>query len=280
VIEYKQRNNLFYQIILFISFVIAYIYIFDVKLDLNGDNFEYLNLAKSIIGGNGYSFPYNANNVPANWFPPGYPAIIAFFMSFSGNNIIVFKIVNGLFFIGSVLLFYNVIENTIKVNRLAFSICLLIVLNSGLLRFSTIIMSEMAYLFFSVLTIYYVLKIKEEAVFWKSKYLYLLILFASAAFYIRSIGIVLALSIALFWIIEKRWKIALVFLSGFTLLYIPWFIRNSLLEVKSRYLGTIMSVNAWRPELGRISSVGDFITKMKINFYDLSYRVICKIRPS
>ena len=264
----KKHFNLINQIVLCVIFIISYLYIFDVKFDLNGDNFEYLNLAKSIIEGKGYSFPYAPNSIPTNWFPPGYSSILALEMFVFGNNIIAFKVINGLFFLGSILLLYNISRLVITNIQLAFSICVLLLLNSGLLRFSTIIMSEMSYLFFSMLTFFCVIKLKNEVVVWKSKYFYGIILFSVAAFYIRSIGIVLPVAIALHWLFEKRGKQVLWYLTGFITLYLPWFIRNSLLDIKSRYLDTIMTVNAWRPEQGHITSVTYFMGKMAINFYD------------
>ncbi len=264
----KKYFYLVNQIILCIVFIISYIYIFDVKFDLNGDNFEYLNLAKSIIEGKGYSFPYTPNSIPTNWFPPGYPCILALEMIVGGNNIVLFKVINGLFFLGSILLLYNIASKVITNIQLSFSICVLLFLNSGLLRFSTIIMSEMPYLFFSLLTFYCVLKLNDRIDFIKSKYFYGVILFSVISFYVRSIGIVLLVAIAIHWLIERKWKQVLSLVTGFFVLYLPWFIRNWLLDIKSRYLGTMLAVNAWRPEQGQINSAGDFIGKIKVNLYD------------
>ena len=90
----KNYTHLIYQSTLILIFIISYIYVFDVKLDLNGDNFEYLNLAKSIFEGKGYSFLYSPNHAPTNWFPPGYPGIIALIMFLIGKNIMIFKMIN------------------------------------------------------------------------------------------------------------------------------------------------------------------------------------------
>ena len=63
--------------LLIISFVFIYPYIFDSKFDLNGDNFNYLNFGEAIAKGYGYISPNTPNHVPQNWYPPGYPIIIA-----------------------------------------------------------------------------------------------------------------------------------------------------------------------------------------------------------
>lgn len=261
-------SNQTFQLILVFIFVVSYGYIFDSKLDLNGDNFRYLNFATSIINGNGYSSPQTPEHLPTNWFPPGYPTILALTMFVTGKNIVLFKILNGLFFLASILLLNNIMRRITDDAVLSFSVSLLLLLNSGLLRYSTILMSEMPYLFFSVVAFYCVLKIKDDINFWKSKYFYGVILTAVAAYYLRTIGIVLIGAIAMHWLIEKRWKMVAGFLAGFSVLYLPWIIRNSIHGIKGRYLGTIMSVNPWRPEEGQIKSIGEFVDKMTLNFYD------------
>lgn len=266
------HHSLIHQLILCCTFIICYVFVFDVKLDLNGDNFEYLNLAKAMLNGQGYAFPYSANPIPTSWFPPGYPSILALFMFFAGNAIILFKVINGIFFLGAVLLLYSIIKKITNNSSFSLVVCILLLLNCGLLRFSTIIMSEMPYLFFTALTLYYIMQPEEDVPFWKSKRFYLIVLFAVSSFYIRSIGIVLAGAIALHWFLQRKWKMAVGFLTGFALLYLPWIIRNSIYGIKNRYMGTIMTANAWRPEQGEINSAADFIGKMKVNFYDTVIR--------
>ncbi|MCZ6703871.1 MAG: phospholipid carrier-dependent glycosyltransferase [Ignavibacteria bacterium] len=261
-------SNLIYKIILSFILVVSYSYIFDSKLDLNGDNFRYLNFATSIIEGNGYSSPHTPDYLPTNWFPPGYPTILALTMFVTGKKIVLFKIINGLFFLGSILLLNNIMRSITNDAVLSFSVSLLLLLNSGLLRYSTILMSEMPYLFFSVLAFYCVLKIEDDIKFWNSKYFYGVILAAVATYYLRSIGIVLIGAITMHWLIEKKWKMVAGFLAGFSILYLPWVIRNSIHGLKGRYLEKIMSVNFWRPEEGQINSIGELIDRMSQNFYD------------
>lgn len=93
-----QRSNWVYPALLFFVFIWSYSHIFDAKLDLNGDNFGYLNYASSILQGKGYSSPYSADFPATNWFPPGYSTILATLMLVFGQNIVLLKIANGLFF--------------------------------------------------------------------------------------------------------------------------------------------------------------------------------------
>lgn len=265
-------TNLIYQGILCFIFFVIYMYIFDRKPDLNGDNFDYINYATSILKGKGYSSPYTPDYVPTNWFPPGYSTILALVMFFTGKNIIIFNCVNGVFFLGTILLFNNLMRRITNNAIFSFSISLLILLNSGLLRLATIVMSEIPYLFFSVLAFYYVIRLKDDIKFWRSKYFYAIIVAATIAYYLRSTAIVLIGAIVLYFLFEKKWKISVGFLMGFLALYLPWIIRNSIHGLKGRYLGTIMTVNPWRPEEGQISSVSEFVDKMVTNFYDTVIR--------
>lgn len=264
----ERDYNLLYLIILSFVFVLAYSHIFDKKLDLNGDNFGYLNFATSILHGMGYSSPYSADFPATNWFPPGYSSILAILMVFFGNNIVLFKIVNGLFFLGGILLFFSLLKKVTSNIHFAFSVCFLLLLNSGLLRLSTILMSEIPYLFFSILAIYSLAKLEDDVKIWRSKYFYGVLLSAVAAYYLRSVGIVLAGAVILHWLFEKKWKRILGFVAGYSILYIPWMIRNSIHGIKNRYFGAITSVNNWRPEEGQINTVSGFIDKLLVNFYD------------
>ncbi len=98
----------FYLILsgLLLVFFITYGYVFAPKLDLNGDNFSYLLLGKSIGQGAGYTNLYSPGQFPASHFPPGYPAILGLFMMLKINNIIFFEILNGLFFLSAVCLLH------------------------------------------------------------------------------------------------------------------------------------------------------------------------------
>lgn len=262
------KKNLVYLILLSFVFLLAYIPIFDPKLDLNGDNFGYLNFASSILHGKGYSSPLSADYPATNWFPPGYSSILATLMFFFGSNIVLLKIANGLFFLGGILLFFTLIKKITKNVPFAFSVCVLLLLNSELLRLATILMSEIPYLFFSILALYCLSKMEDDVKIWKSKYFIGVLLSAVAAYYVRSVGIVLVGAIILHWLFEKKWKRVVSFIAGFSILYLPWMIRNSIHGIKGRYFDAVISVNNWRPEEGQINTVSAFLDKIAVNFYD------------
>ncbi len=269
-------NNKNIWIIIFILMVIfglIYSQIYDQKLDMNGDNFNYLLLSKNILGGHGYStFSVDGTYKPAGWFPPGYPYILATTQFFLGDSVNGLKKLNGLFFLLSIILFFFITKKFSKNHLFAFSISVLLALNSGLLRFSTIVMSEIPYLFFVLLTIYSLLKVdeqSEETPFWKSRWFYLTAISSIISFYIRGFGITLILALTLHWLISKKWKLSIAYLLTNFLLYLPYFIRNKVYGIKGRYAKMIFVDNPWRPESGGINTVSEFWDKIITNTNDI-----------
>lgn len=257
-----------YLFFLSLVFLFSFSYIFDVKLDLNGDNFGYLNYAKAIADGKGYVSPYSSNFPPTNWFPPGYAALLASLMLVFGEKIVLFKVVNGLMYFGAMLLLFDFGKRLTNNKPLAFTIVTLLFLNSGLMRYATILMSEIPYLFFSVLAFYMLISMEKKPNFLKNSRFWWLVLASAAAFYFRSVGLALVAAVACYFLFEKRWKEAAVYVSGFVLLYLPWAIRDHVHGLKGRYLDTMTVANAWRPEEGKIDSISGFLDKMQLNFFD------------
>ena len=121
----SMKHNYLFLLILTVVFAIVYVRIFDPKLDLNGDNARYIQLAKNISAGLGYNNESINGLTPEGHFPPGYPAFLSAFMSIGINNLIFFKVLNGiLLFLSLALLFYlvrKITDNAV----LAFTVSLL-----------------------------------------------------------------------------------------------------------------------------------------------------------
>ena len=266
--ELVWKKDLIYLLLLVLVFLISYSYIFDKKLDLNGDNFGYLNYAKAIYDGKGYVTPYSPEFPPTNWFPPGYSALLAGLMTVFGQNVVLFKCFNGLFYLASILLLYAFGRRITNNRPLAFTIAVLLYLNSGLMRYSTILMSEIPYLLLSTFAIYSLTKLEATIQIWKNKWFWGVLLGSVGAFYFRSVALGLVGAVFLHFLFEKQWKRLGSYTLGFTLLYLPWFIRDHMHGLKSRYLDTMTVANAWRPEEGHINTLGGFLEKMAVNFND------------
>lgn len=252
-----------------IIFISVYFYAFDKKLDLNGDNVQYLSLAKNISKGLGYTVVKPFESVPASHYPPGYSAFLAFFMVLGINNLIFFKVLNGLFWFLSLAGLYYLVRKATNNIALAFSGILLSLFSPNILHFSSIVMSEMLFLASSVLFFVSVYKYSDTnpgKKFYKSPWFYLSIVAVGISYYLRTVGAALIFALLIFHIFRKEWLQTIASFAGVVLLLLPWSVRNSLMGIESRYFGTIMTVNPWRPELGSISTPGEMFDKMLINF--------------
>lgn len=264
------RNNWIYVLILGVLFIIIYTVIFDTKLDLNGDNAHYLTLAKNISDGLGYSNVTPNGAVPASHFPPGYSAFLSVFMLLGIRSLVFFKILNGILFFVSLMGIFYLLWKITDSGLWAFVCTLLAVFSPHTLQFSSMVMSEMLFLFCSVVCFYALYKYSaiEERIsrFRSLLWLFVIIIFAAYAYYVRAAGIALIFAIVIFFLFRGKWLRGIAALGGILLLLLPWWIRNRTLGIESRYFGTMMTVNPWRPEEGSISSVGEFIRKMITNF--------------
>lgn len=128
--------------------------IFDKKIDNNGDNIYYYSLGQALSEGEGYTNIMSLSPSPHTHFPPGYPAFISVVMKVFPNDIQVVKKTNGFLLWGSMMLFFFLICNITKNSVLAFLSSMLLVTHSGVLRFSTIMMSEMLFMFLSLLAVF------------------------------------------------------------------------------------------------------------------------------
>lgn len=269
-----KKENVVFGLLLIAVFIVTFSTVFNSKLDINGDNAAYYSLAEGIAKGLGYVSPGDINMNPANHFPPGYPALISLFMCLGIKSVIFFKILNGLFLCGTALLLFWLTGKWTQNKVLAFVMSVLILMSVNLLQFSTMMMTEIPYLFFSVLAVWLLDKMsqKDDRCFWKNPYFYLLILMISAMYYFRSVGVSMLGAVIVYFLFRKEWYKAAGVAVGVVLTFIPWIIRNHIHGLTSRYFGTVMTVNPWRPEEGTISSVGEFIEKMIQNFEETVLR--------
>lgn len=261
------KKNIVYILILTAIFATVYVSTFDPKLDLNGDNATYIELARNLSDGMGYSTISPKGVVPASHFPPGYSAFLSVFMSLGIDNLVFFKALNGILLFGAIILLWLMLRQLTARRELAFSIAVLTSLSPLLLTFSSIVMSEMLYMFCASLALFALWRYtcKEPAHFWRSPWFWTAVVAGVAAYYIRSVGASVIFAIVIFFLMRRQWMAAGASMVSTVALIAPWSIRNATLDIHSRYFGTIMTVNPWRPEQGSISSVGEMVQKMLTN---------------
>ena len=152
-------------LIVTICFVSTYTKIYDVKLDMNGDNIHYYALGKALAEGKGFTNTISFSETPHTHFPPGYPVFVAGVMKFFPDNINAVKIANGILLYAAILLLFFLLKKISGSIIVAFLTCVFCSIHAEILRYATIMMSEMLFLFCSVAAIFLMLSIKPEQLF-------------------------------------------------------------------------------------------------------------------
>jgi len=258
--------------ILIFSFFHVYNNIFDHKIDLGGDNVYYYILGNSIATGQGYTNIETKQKIANTHFPPGYPLIIAGVSKIFSNRIDFIKKVNGFFFFLSIGLMFFVIYDLTGNFHIPFITSLFLLQNFFLLRSSTIMMSEIPFLFFSTLCLWMVIKIDFTKPLKKNWLFFILILIVVFTYHIRSFGLALLVGIVIFLAFEKRWKYVYTLVGGFVLLALPWYIRTKRLGGSS-YIHQLFQKNPYRPELGKMG-FADWFTRFWHNLERYTTREI------
>ncbi|PSQ75627.1 MAG: hypothetical protein BRD35_08550 [Bacteroidetes bacterium QH_7_62_13] len=252
--EYK---SIIILAILCLSFSASFYYVFDQKVDLNGDNAKYYLLAESIAEGKGYVSVYSPGEPPTSIYPPGYPVLMSPVMMFT-ESVSAQKVLNGIFLLLSGILLFFVSREVTGNDVLSGVVSLSTLLNVHLLKFASMMMSEASFILFSLLSVFLLAKSSRDQP-WRDGYFYLFLLTLSFAFHIRTQGIALVGGVLFYYLCTRQWSHLSLTSVGFVLLALPWRIRNRVQDLgSSRYLDELMKVNPWRPEKGEVSIAGLF----------------------
>lgn len=192
-----------FPLLIVISFCVNYAGIFDKKLDMNGDNYHYYLLAYNLAYGYGYNSTIGPQPEPHTHFPPGYPAFMSLFMKPFKVGIAPLKLLNGALLLISLLLLFRIVRKSTGRFGLWYALCacLLCTFHTILLRWATILMSEMLYTTISLGIIAICLDLDLEKVRQKDvRHILLLVglcLLVAAAFFVRTMGISIIMAAAL-----------------------------------------------------------------------------------
>lgn len=124
-------------------------------------------------------------------------------------------------------------------------------------------MSEIPFLFFSVLTLLTFTKIKNDESPIRQIQFYIFILCLGITYHIKTLGIALLAGFIFYLLILRNWKLLTSILTGFIILSLPWGVREYLVGGGS-YINQFLMVNPYRPELGQ-ASLSDFLIRFVSN---------------
>lgn len=124
-------------------------------------------------------------------------------------------------------------------------------------------MSEIPYILFSLLTLYFLAGIDFKKKFYSDPQFILMLICAISAYYIRTSGLALILAIVIYFLVKKQWAFLMSFIIVFVLCILPWQLRSSALGGNS-YMKQLLSKNPYAPELGP-AHASDFFSRMLSN---------------
>lgn len=252
-----------YLIVIMIIGCIIYIYTFDSKLHMGGDNANYFSLAKGFAELKGYVSMMSPAETPATHYPPGYPFILSIPMMMGFSNVILLKLINFAFYLGSIWLTYNLSRELSNDSLFALLCSTFLAINYHILNYSFIIMSEMPYTFFSLLAVYAVYRYSTTDD--KSlKYIFIATFAAVIAYFIRSLGIAIVIAMLIYLVFNKDWKATAVSLASIVAFILPWQWRMSQLG-GGGYKSQLMQVNPYRPSLGVMDTAEKWLRRIGTN---------------
>lgn len=227
MVKTSNKNTAFFMIILTAALLCAG----GLRGDLpfQEDSCIYLSLAQSMVRGIGHTYTVEPQDRPANYHPPGYPAMLVPLVSlFPGNyaaprvfNIILALIFLAVFFYSSGKVFKD--DNGVLLLALLAFNCLFVF-------YWRQVLTEAPYLLFSFLGIYF-LQV--------SRRIFIPAIAMALAFYTRAIGITLVIAAVIYLLSQKRFKSGLLLGSCFFILVSPWM-----------YYSSQVSKNAYIAEFG------------------------------
>jgi len=261
----EKKTIIIYLLILLFTFIPTYKYIFDSKIAFLGDNAAYYIYGKAIADGKGMVNTQSVAQHKANSYPPGYPAIIAVIINTVNSDIVTIKVANGIMYFASLVILFFFFRQMSKNIHLSFILTLIMMFNFHLLQYSTWMMSEIPFIFFSALGIMAFGFINTKNNPLKDKWFYIMILGVVVSYHIRSQGIALFGGIFLFFLVQQNWKHLVSFSIAFIALLMPWYIRNSELGA-SPYDSALKYKNYYDHSQGVMESFGDWMDRFTQNF--------------
>jgi hypothetical protein len=256
-------RNILYPAIICLIFLIVNVYVYDSKIDLNGDNASYFRLGKALASGKGYINIADIRQSPENHFPPGYPSLISLVIRVFGESTNAIKIFDSLYILFSVILIYFITAVVTDNKTLAFTSGIILTLNAHMMLYASLMMSEASFILTSTLTLWLVMKVKNEKSIFTQPVIYISLVSLITSYYIRSTGLALLGGIILWFLLQKNWKAILFYITGFFLMALPWYLRGRGLGGSS-YLKPLVMINPYRPDLGN-ATYADYVTRLTAN---------------
>jgi len=242
---------------------------FDTRYYLGGDNIRYIILAKSIISGQGYRDINEPSSPPHTTYPPGFPLLLIPFLLLFGLSYPLLNLLPLILALFSLFLFFLILKGASEKEELRLISFSLLGTSPIFLLYSHTLLSEIPFLFFTLLTFYLFSQSEKK----KSPFL-LIASFLSLTFslFIRTAGIGILPAFSLYLLLKKRYRELITLLILFLLFFLPYFLYNRHLGRGSGYLELFTYKNPYNPEEGKIG-LTTYLSRFGKNFYLYSFFV-------
>jgi branched-subunit amino acid transport protein AzlD len=263
----KQRVNglsWIYLIVLAVVALSVYRYTFDPKIALIGDNTDYYLLGKALAQGEGYVNISSPEKPPHNHFPPGYPAVISVVMRLFGDDPNTVKSADGFFLIGSVVLLFFLFRRFTGNVHLSFVGALLTILNVHILQYASMMMSELTFLFTSLLALFLFTQAKLDKQPWRDPWFWAFAVVTAFSYYVRTTGLMLVAGAGLYLLWHRRWLHLGLLGAVFVAAVWPWHLREAANGGSTHFRQMVM-VNPLRPEQGTVQDFSAWVDRFVEN---------------
>ncbi|MBI5963759.1 MAG: hypothetical protein HY863_09820 [Chloroflexi bacterium] len=185
-----------------------------LQLGASYDDAHYIILAESLSSGQGYELINFPNPQIERAFPPGWPILLTPITFLFPGNYTILKLFTLLLWLASMPLLYKLLSPRIESPYLEIMLGLA-ALNPLLVGTSVTVMSESAYLFFSLAT----LVLFDSGNSGKPKYGFVILIALAALFtqLIRTVGISIFIALVIYYLFSRRFREAAITLGVFAL---------------------------------------------------------------
>ena len=199
-------------------------------ITVRNDDALYLLLSRSLAGGH-FNDAHLQGAPPHALYPPGFPATLLLLRGLVGERFDAFLALNVCFSTVALALTFDLVRRYWSVS-VGLLVLLPLVVNNSLVRYAGSLISEPAYLCFSALTLWLVLRGPVDR-----RTLTLATLSLIVAGLTRSVGVVLLAAMVGWLLLERRWRAAVVVGLVGGLCIGGWLLRTFLLPPEFRTIG-------------------------------------------
>jgi hypothetical protein len=239
--------------------LLAGVLAFDSLPSTLGDNAEFAILGISLASGKGFRYVNHPDERPATKYPPGFPAMLAGWISLFGSSVFSMKSLVLACYVAAMAV-TCMLSRRLLDGVLSLLAVFLAISSYTILNFSHQILSEIPYMLFSLLALFLLLgKNRSRSAVLAA------IAISIWAYFVRTVGISLVFAVFVLLLHQRKRREAIALVCLFLVVSVVWAVRNYTLTGEgSRYLTVLFSADPYAPDKGSIS-LGGLLSRVWIN---------------